>query len=282
MVRVTPAAICCAASLPLPSADDPPRGRPRVGRQRAAVSTLRRVLAPIARRLGRLGLPRCAGQTRVDRLRDDRPGPAHGQADRDRGAGHRQRPQHPRRGRRRRHPRRRRRARRRCPTWSTQMHADPGSPTRCGRRRSTWRRPSRWCSTTSASTSRQPKTAPLAGNSIATDRGFIARDMPALDNYLHYRMIDVSSIKELSRRWYPEDLLRAAGEGAGPPGAGRHPRVDPRAAVLPPHGVRAPARTRLPARSSPPRSTLGSPHVPPRADSATGGSKPANIDDAAR
>ncbi|MCQ4118692.1 oligoribonuclease [Rhodococcus tibetensis] len=46
-------------------------------------------------------------------------------------------------------------------------------------------------------------TAPLAGNSIATDRGFIARDMPDLDNYLHYRMIDVSSIKELCRRWYP-------------------------------------------------------------------------------
>ena len=48
-----------------------------------------------------------------------------------------------------------------------------------------------------------PRTAPLAGNSIATDRGFIARDMPALDAYLHYRMIDVSSIKELCRRWYP-------------------------------------------------------------------------------
>ncbi|MBC2638859.1 MULTISPECIES: oligoribonuclease [unclassified Rhodococcus (in: high G+C Gram-positive bacteria)] len=46
-------------------------------------------------------------------------------------------------------------------------------------------------------------TAPLAGNSIATDRGFIARDMPDLDTYLHYRMIDVSSIKELCRRWYP-------------------------------------------------------------------------------
>lgn len=50
---------------------------------------------------------------------------------------------------------------------------------------------------------RQAKTAPLAGNSIATDRGFIARDMPKLDDYLHYRMIDVSSIKELCRRWYP-------------------------------------------------------------------------------
>jgi oligoribonuclease len=48
-----------------------------------------------------------------------------------------------------------------------------------------------------------PNTAPLCGNSIATDRGFIARDMPTLDGYLHYRMIDVSSIKELCRRWYP-------------------------------------------------------------------------------
>jgi oligoribonuclease len=47
------------------------------------------------------------------------------------------------------------------------------------------------------------RTAPLCGNSIATDRGFIARDMPELDNHLHYRMIDVSSIKELCRRWYP-------------------------------------------------------------------------------
>ncbi|MFC6092026.1 oligoribonuclease [Saccharothrix lopnurensis] len=48
-----------------------------------------------------------------------------------------------------------------------------------------------------------PRTAPLAGNSIATDRGFIARDMPELDAHLHYRMVDVSSIKELCRRWYP-------------------------------------------------------------------------------
>jgi oligoribonuclease len=45
--------------------------------------------------------------------------------------------------------------------------------------------------------------APLCGNSIATDRGFIARDLPGLDNHLHYRMIDVSSVKELARRWYP-------------------------------------------------------------------------------
>jgi oligoribonuclease len=48
-----------------------------------------------------------------------------------------------------------------------------------------------------------PRTAPLCGNSIATDRGFLARDMPRLDAHLHYRMIDVSSVKELCRRWYP-------------------------------------------------------------------------------
>ena len=49
----------------------------------------------------------------------------------------------------------------------------------------------------------EPRKAPLAGNSVATDRGFLARDMPALEEYLHYRIIDVSSIKELARRWYP-------------------------------------------------------------------------------
>lgn len=49
----------------------------------------------------------------------------------------------------------------------------------------------------------EPRTAPLCGNSIGTDRGFIARDMPQLDAHLHYRMIDVSSIKELARRWFP-------------------------------------------------------------------------------
>jgi oligoribonuclease len=47
------------------------------------------------------------------------------------------------------------------------------------------------------------RSTPLCGNSIATDRGFLARDMPALDEHLHYRMIDVSSIKELAKRWYP-------------------------------------------------------------------------------
>ena len=48
-----------------------------------------------------------------------------------------------------------------------------------------------------------PNKAPLAGNSIGTDRGFLARDMPLLEQHLHYRVVDVSSIKELVRRWYP-------------------------------------------------------------------------------
>jgi oligoribonuclease len=49
----------------------------------------------------------------------------------------------------------------------------------------------------------ESRKVPLCGNSIATDRWFIARDMPELDTYLHYRMVDVSSVKELARRWYP-------------------------------------------------------------------------------
>jgi oligoribonuclease len=49
----------------------------------------------------------------------------------------------------------------------------------------------------------EPRKAPLCGNSVSTDRGFLARDMPSLEQHLHYRIVDVSSIKELSRRWYP-------------------------------------------------------------------------------
>ncbi|TIC87449.1 oligoribonuclease [Nocardioides sp. GY 10113] len=50
---------------------------------------------------------------------------------------------------------------------------------------------------------------PLAGNSVATDRGFLARDMTNLDAFLHYRIVDVSSIKELSKRWYPKAYFNA-------------------------------------------------------------------------
>jgi oligoribonuclease len=57
--------------------------------------------------------------------------------------------------------------------------------------------------------------APLCGNSIGTDRGFLTRDMPALDAHLHYRMVDVSSIKELARRWYPRVYFNAPKKGGG-------------------------------------------------------------------
>jgi oligoribonuclease len=50
---------------------------------------------------------------------------------------------------------------------------------------------------------------PLAGNTVATDRAFLARDMPDLESFLHYRIVDVSSIKELSRRWYPRAYFSA-------------------------------------------------------------------------
>jgi oligoribonuclease len=57
--------------------------------------------------------------------------------------------------------------------------------------------------------------APLAGNSVGTDRGFLARDMPELENYLHYRIIDVSSVKELARRWYPRAYFAAPKKQGG-------------------------------------------------------------------
>ena len=59
----------------------------------------------------------------------------------------------------------------------------------------------------------EPRTAPLCGNSIATDRGFLARHMPRFDAHLHYRMIDVSSIKELCRRWYPRTYFGQPAKG---------------------------------------------------------------------
>ncbi|WP_190111642.1 oligoribonuclease [Streptomyces cinnamoneus] len=49
----------------------------------------------------------------------------------------------------------------------------------------------------------EPGKAPLCGNSVGTDRGFLLRDMPGLESHLHYRIVDVSSVKELARRWFP-------------------------------------------------------------------------------
>ena len=62
----------------------------------------------------------------------------------------------------------------------------------------------------------EARKAPLAGNTVGTDRGFLARDMPTLESHLHYRVVDVSSIKELVRRWYPRVYFQA------PPKTGNH------------------------------------------------------------
>ncbi len=59
------------------------------------------------------------------------------------------------------------------------------------------------------------RSAPLGGNTIGTDRMFLARYMPALDGFLHYRSIDVSSIKELSRRWFPRAYFQAPAKAGG-------------------------------------------------------------------
>src|ERR1700754_1221232 len=77
----------------------------------------------------------------------------------------------------------------------------------------------------------EPRTAPLAGNSIATDRAFLARDMPQLDGYLHYRMVDVSSVKELCRRWFPRVFYAKPEKGlahrAPPPSGARRVAAQP-------------------------------------------------------
>ena len=57
--------------------------------------------------------------------------------------------------------------------------------------------------------------APLAGNSVYVDRGFLNRDMPELDEFLHYRLVDVSSIKELVRRWFPRVYFNSPGKHGG-------------------------------------------------------------------
>ena len=83
---------------------------------------------------------------------------------------------------------------------------------------------------------------PLAGNTVATDRAFLARDMPTLESFLHYRIVDVSSIKELSRRWFPRAYFAAPDQARQPPRARRHPGEHRGAALLPRGRLRAAAR----------------------------------------
>ena len=77
-----------------------------------------------------------------------------------------------------------------------------------------------------------PGASPMCGNSVCQDRRFLARYMPRLEAYFHYRNLDVSTLKELARRWKPQVMsgLVEAGQARG---AGGHLRIDRRAAVLP-------------------------------------------------
>ncbi|MCR2052025.1 oligoribonuclease [Actinomyces bowdenii] len=61
----------------------------------------------------------------------------------------------------------------------------------------------------------EPRTAQLAGNSVGTDKAFLSRDMPELINHLHYRVVDVSSIKELAKRWYPRTFFHSPDKRGG-------------------------------------------------------------------
>lgn len=73
---------------------------------------------------------------------------------------------------------------------------------------------------------RKPRTVPLAGNSIGTDRRFLAAQLPSIEEYLHYRSVDVSTVKELARRWFPQAL-----DGAPPKARGHRAMDDIRESV---------------------------------------------------
>ena len=78
----------------------------------------------------------------------------------------------------------------------------------------------------------EPGRSPMCGNSICQDRRFLARHMPALERFFHYRNLDVSTLKELAQRWAPQ-IAQAVPEELDAPRARRCARVDPRAQVLP-------------------------------------------------
>ena len=163
---------------------------------------------------------------------------------RDRHADHRRRPRDRRRGSR---PRRAPATRRRWPTWTTSWSTctpQSACSRRSRRRRSRSRTRGRRRSRSSPSTCPTPATVPLCGNSIGTDRRFLAAYLPEIEDFLHYRSVDVSTVKELARRWYPE-VVAGAAQGRHAPRPRRHPRERRRAAVLP----RAPLRAAIEART---------------------------------
>ena len=116
--------------------------------------------------------------------------------------------------------------------WNRTTHGESGLVERVraehahgGRRRT------RGLSSSCAST-REAGASPMCGNSICQDRRFLAREMPELEKFFHYRNLDVSTLKELARRWAP-DVLRRRAEVVDPSRARRYPRVDRGVAALP-------------------------------------------------
>ena len=118
----------------------------------------------------------------------------------------------------------------------------------------------------------KPRTVPLAGNSIGTDRRFLAAYLPEIEEYLHYRSVDVSTVKELAQRWYPGGGGRRPDQGRRPPGHGRHPGERGRAGLLPvgrlpgPRrpGRRGAERNRREATAAPRHAGRGPPTTPRR------------------
>ena len=86
---------------------------------------------------------------------------------------------------------------------------------------------------------------PLAGNTVATDRSFLIRDMPTLEAFLHYRIVDVSSIKELSHRWFPRAYYQAPSKRGNHRALADIQESMRGAALLPRSGLRAQPRTGL-------------------------------------
>ncbi|CAN7378097.1 oligoribonuclease [Knoellia sp. LjRoot47] len=111
----------------------------------------------------------------------------------------------------------------------------------------------------------EPRKAPLGGNTVGTDRGFLARDMPELEQHLHYRVIDVSSIKELSRRWYPRAYF-AAPEKSG----GHRALADIRESIAELRYYRSAVFVEPPGRSSEELRALAAEHVVDHSSPASG------------
>ena len=114
----------------------------------------------------------------------------------------------------------------------------------------------------------EPVTVPLCGNSIGTDRRFLAAYLPDIENYLHYRSIDVSSVKELVQALVSRRVDASGRTARVAPCARRHPRVDPRDGLLPRARLRRPAPTR--ARAAARRLGATTPPIEPSAIIAAG------------